>query len=282
MNELQKVEFDLLCEAVKIFSDLKLTYYLVCGSALGAIKYGGFIPWDDDMDISLPRDDYEIFIKEAGCRLPDGLFLQNHHTEASFPQIFSKLRNSRTTYIEKSISALPINHGVYIDIFPLDEYPADRGAQRRLEFEKQRLFLKLSVVYCSKKTGRAALYQHLNRLFHYDRHVHENVERLERVLTCSNGQRSDILCNHGNWQGSLEYAPREQYGDGAWADFEGLRVRVPEKYDDYLTQKYGDWRADLPPEEQVGHHYAEIIDLCRPYTDYLEELPGGGIHIKSQ
>ena len=185
MNELQKVEFDLLCEAVKIFSDLKLTYYLVCGSALGAIKYGGFIPWDDDMDIALPRDDYEIFIKEAGCRLPDGLFLQNHHTEASFPQIFSKLRNSRTTYIEKSISALPINHGVYIDIFPLDEYPADRGAQRRLEFEKQRLFLKLSVVYCSKKTGRAALYQHLNRLFHYDRHVHENVERLERVLTCA-------------------------------------------------------------------------------------------------
>ena len=122
------------------------------------------------------------------------------------------------------------------------------------------------MVYCSKKTGRAALYQHLNRLFHYDRHVHENVERLERVLTCSNGQRSDILCNHGNWQGSLEYAPREQYGDGAWADFEGLRVRVPEKYDDYLTQKYGDWRADLPPEEQVGHHYAEIIDLCRPQT----------------
>lgn len=153
MNELQKVEFDLLCEAVRIFSDLKLTYYLVCGSALGAIKYGGFIPWDDDMDIALPRDDYEIFIKEAGCRLPDGLFLQNHHTEASFPQIFSKLRNSRTTYIEKSISALPINHGVYIDIFPLDEYPADRGAQRRLEFEKQRLFLKLSVVYCSKRPG---------------------------------------------------------------------------------------------------------------------------------
>ena len=74
MNELQKVEFDLLCEAVRIFSDLKLTYYLVCGSALGAIKYGGFIPWDDDMDIALPRDDYEIFIKEARCRLPDGLF----------------------------------------------------------------------------------------------------------------------------------------------------------------------------------------------------------------
>ncbi len=184
--------------------------------------------------------------------MPDGLFLQNHHTEASFPQIFSKLRNSRTTYIEKSISALPINHGVYIDIFPLDEYPADRGAQRRLEFEKQRLFLKLSVVYCSKKTGRAALYQHLNRLFHYDRHVHEKCREAREGADLQQWTALRHSLQPRQLAGSLEYAPREQYGDGAWADFEGLRVRVPEKYDDYLTQKYGDWRADLPPEEQVG------------------------------
>ena len=89
MNELQKIEFDMLKEVVRVCSELKLTYYLVCGSALGAIKYRGFIPWDDDMDIALPRRDYEIFIKEAQALLPENLFLQNYHTEPSFPQIFS-------------------------------------------------------------------------------------------------------------------------------------------------------------------------------------------------
>ena len=74
---------------------------------------------------------------------------------------------------------------------------------------------------------------------------------------------------------------REQYGDGAWADFEGLRVRVPEKYDDYLTQKYGDWRADLPVEQQIGHHFAEVIDLHRPYTDYIIPCGHGRIRIKN-
>lgn len=138
MNELQKIEFDMLKEVVRVCSELKLTYYLVCGSALGAIKYRGFIPWDDDMDIALPRRDYEIFIKEAQALLPENLFLQNYHTEPSFPQIFSKLRNSETTYIEKSVSKLPVNHGVYIDIFPLDEYPSDRAEQKKTRKEKNK------------------------------------------------------------------------------------------------------------------------------------------------
>lgn len=280
MNELQKIEFDMLKEVVRVCSELKLTYYLVCGSALGAIKYCGFIPWDDDMDIALPRRDYEIFIKEAQALLPENLFLQNYHTEPSFPQIFSKLRNSETTYIEKSVSKLPVNHGVYIDIFPLDEYPSDRAEQKKLERKKTKQYLKLSVAYCSKKTGRAALFGFFGKLFHYDRKIRVNVEKLEDALTRYKGPRSDILCNHGNWQGNLEYAPREQYGNGKIATFEGLSVRVPEKYDEYLTQKYGDWRAELPHEQQVGHHYAEVIDLTRPYTDYIEKLTDGKIRIK--
>lgn len=281
MNDLQKVEFDMLKEIVRICSELNLTYYLVCGSALGTVKYKGFIPWDDDMDIALPRHDYEIFIKEAQSLLPKNLFLQNYHTEPNFPQIFSKLRNSETTYIEKSVSELSINHGVYIDIFPLDEYPADKAEQQRLERKKRKSYLKLSVIYCSKKTGRAALFAYLGKIFCYDRKIRENVEKLEKALSLYKGPHSDILCNHGNWQDKLEYAPREQYGDGTWATFEGLKVRVPEKYDEYLTQKYGDWRAELPPEQQIGHHYAEVIDLNRPYTDYIEKLPNGKIRIKA-
>ena len=279
MNNLQKIEFEMLREVIRICSELDIKYYLVCGSALGAVKYGGFIPWDDDMDIAMMRKDYELFIRESQRLLPRNLFLQNYHTEQCFTNIFSKLRNSDTTYIEKNVSNLPINHGVYIDIFPLDEYPESKFYKLKLEYQKHILLGKLSTVYNSAKTGRAALWDFLGRIIHFDKRINYYVSMLEKVLTEYKGKHSDIICNHGNWQGKLEYAPRSQYGDGTWAEFEGLKVRVPEKYDEYLTQKYGDWRAELPKEQQVGHHFYEICDLNRPYTDYIEKLPNGKVKI---
>ncbi len=70
-------------------------------------------------------------------------------------------------------------------------------------------------------------------------------------------------------------------GEGTVAYFEGLTVRIPEKFDEYLTQKYGAWRDDLPKEQQVGHHYYEVCDLSRPYTDYVERLSNGKIKINA-
>ena len=61
--------------------------------------------------------------------------------------------------------------------------------------------------------------------------------------------------------------------------FEGMKVRIPAQYDAYLTQKYGDWRADLPEEQKIGHHYAEVVDLEHPYTDYVREMPDGTVAI---
>lgn len=77
MTELQEIEFGLLQQFLSICEQLNLTYYLVCGSALGAVKYGGFIPWDDDIDVALPRKDYEIFCRKAPQILPEWCFLQN-------------------------------------------------------------------------------------------------------------------------------------------------------------------------------------------------------------
>ena len=120
MTELQETELELLKQFLLVCEQFKLTYYLVCGSALGAVKYGGFIPWDDDIDVALPRKDYEVFCREAPKMLPEWCFLQNYHSEPEYYLLGSKLRDSRTTYIEIMTERLNINHGVFIDIFPLD------------------------------------------------------------------------------------------------------------------------------------------------------------------
>lgn len=268
MNALQTRQRELLERFIEICERLHLRYYLVCGSALGAVKYKGFIPWDDDVDVALLRGEYEIFLEKAPALLPENLFLQNYRTDPAFPAVFSKLRNSETTYVEKSASRLPIHHGIYIDIFPLDGYPAAKVEQRRLERRKLVYRRLLSTAFLPDRAWKRIFIAPF-RLAGVHRHTAAIARRYEAMVARYGTDDSAILANHGNWQGKLEYAPREQYGDGVWGEFEGLRVRLPAQTDAYLTQKYGDWRRDLPPGEQIGHHYFTRCDCERSYRDYL-------------
>lgn len=281
MTELQKVELDIFEEFVKICDKLNLKYFLVCGSALGAVKYTGFIPWDDDLDVGLYRDDYNRFINEAQAFLPDKIFLQTYETDENYPNIFAKLRDCSTTYIEKSVSGLDMNHGVYIDIFPLDGYPVKNEKREKLEKKKKYYKRMLSCVFDVERSSAKKIIVKIMRFLKIHKKTRKYLRKYEYLISKYSVEKSDLICNHGNWQGKLEYSPKWHYGNGIMMRFEGLDVRVPENYDDYLTQKYGDWRADLPKEQQVGHHYYEICDLHRPYTDYIEKSPNGKIRIKN-
>lgn len=214
MTELQQIEKNILACALEIVDRLHLTYFLVCGSALGAVKYNGFIPWDDDIDIAMPRKDYTVFCEKAGELLPPYLFLQNCHTEKNFPYIFSKIRDSRTTYIEKGMAGLDINHGVYIDVFPLDGYPVELKEQRWLEKQK----LKHQFVYLSclesHLSWKSRMIVNAEKILGVPRRVAAYAKNFEKVISAYAPEASEYWCNHGNWQGKLEYAPREQYGKG--------------------------------------------------------------------
>lgn len=270
MNDLQKKELELLKIFIDICNQLNLKYYLVCGSALGAVKYNGFIPWDDDIDVGMPRNDYEVFLEMAPAILSEKYFLQTHISDNNYPNIFAKLRDSTTTYIEKSVAHISMNHGVYIDIFPLDGYPKSKEDQLMLEKRKKTYKRLLTSVYDVPRSLKGKLAVKLMRFLKIHKKTLYILKKYNKLISSYTIKDSSIICNHGNWQGTLEYAPKEQYGCGKWTEFEGIKVRVPEKFDDYLTQKYGDWRSDPPTEEQVGHHYYTYMDLDNPYTDYIK------------
>ena len=287
MNRLQQVELNILKEFIKVCKELNLKYYLVCGSALGAVKYKGFIPWDDDIDVALPRKDYEVFISKAQELLPDWCFVQNYHTEKYFHLLGTKLRDKRTTYVEYMCEKLDITHGVFIDVFPLDGYyydKKDQEKQKKLRFKYEAVrslrlcykrFFSRNIKYIRRNT-----YYLLFKLFGLYGNTSKYIGRFDDFLKKADLETSDIWCNHANSSSEREYANRDQYGDGIDAVFEGLTVRIPEKFDEYLTQKYNDWRVDLPLDQQKGHHYPVIMDLDHPYSDYVVRKAAGTIRIK--
>ncbi len=271
MNDLQKKILPLLETFIRICDQLELKYYLVCGSALGAVKYEGFIPWDDDIDVALSREDYEIFCKKAPDMLPEPLFLQNYHTDPEFPAIYSKLRDSSTMCVEESVASLHINHGICIDIFPLDGYPTKKMQQVLLELRKTVYARLLSIPCIRPEKWKEALIKPLR-----SSGLGCSTAKIAAAYTgCISAwpiEKSDIIANHGNWQGKLEYHAKDIYGAGSVGKFEGLTVRLPADPDAYLRQKYSDYKQELPASKRESHHRYLVVDTERSYSGYVNDL----------
>lgn len=275
MNQLQQKSLELLKIVIEICDKWDIKYYLVCGTALGAVKYGGFIPWDDDIDVGFPRPEYERFLEVAPAELPEWCFLQNYKTEKMYPYTFSKLRNSNTAFIQKGDGHLPLNHGIYVDIFPLDGHPGGR-VEKAVFNLKKKIYTAMRMCLLDDQSSRKIIYRNkLLRAFGVHKRITFAQKQNERLYRKYSVETSELWCNYGNWQGVLENAPKWQYGEGAWAEFEGLKVRIPERYDEYLTQKYGDWRSDPPEDKQKSHHIARIVDTEKSYTYYTDHQEKG-------
>lgn len=265
MNEIQKELIKILEAVQQVCDDLGLTYYLVNGTALGARKYGGFIPWDDDIDIAMPRKDYDVFCAKAQERLPEHLFLQNYKTDRRFPLLYSKIRNSNTTFIESGVQHFDMNHGIYIDVFPLDGYP-----ERRLSRWRMCCMMKVFswMQFCGFD-GPDSIHKFFLRKMGFHKRTAKTLANMEKTIRRFE-HYTNISCDYADRQGR-GCIPWDYYGDGQIVKFEHLHIKIPSQIDAYLTYKYGDWRAELPCEQQVSHHKAVVCDLNRSYLTYVNK-----------
>ena len=267
MNDIQKKVFELFEFFVKVCDELHLKWYLINGSALGAAKYQGFIPWDDDLDVGMPREDYEKFLKSAQVLLPDHIFLQNYRTDKNFPQSYSKLRNTDTTFIEKGVGHLDMNHGIFIDVFPIDGYVGEDGFCEKVR--KKLLSWKIVCAFNDRSSFKIRFRNCVFKLFGCHKRTAVYIEKFERIIKKS-WDGCEFVCNHGDRMGKKRIMPKEYYGEGIQMIFEGIDVVVPCMFDEYLTHKYGDWRAELPEDEQVSHHTTEMCDTTISYKKYID------------
>src|SRR5690554_6444864 len=120
LKEVQKIQLEILKEVDTICKNNNIKYHLFAGTLLGSVRHGGFIPWDDDIDIAMLRDDYEKFLIIAKKEISEKYHIQNINNEPNLSFTFTKIRKKETLFVEKSKIGLNINHGIFIDIFPLD------------------------------------------------------------------------------------------------------------------------------------------------------------------
>lgn len=267
--KVQQLELDLLKEFIKICEEENLRYFAIAGTVLGAVRHGGFIPWDDDIDVGMPRRDYEKFLKIAQDKLPKHMFLQHYTTDPDVPFHFAKLRNSNTTFVELSCAKVKMNHGVYIDVFPLDGFPDSKLKQKFIRTKKVLFDIYMGrLFYGSKVNLKVRILSRMLMVLmpNYKKQIIKN----EKFYKSFDYDKKDNVISYYSGYGLKAMAPKEFFGDGKEYEFEGVKVKVPAKTDEYLTKLYGDYMKLPPEEKRYGHHYTFALDLERSYIDVLQ------------
>lgn len=267
---------DLFREFTRICEELGLSYFAVQGTLLGAIRHGGFIPWDDDIDVGMLRKDYEVFLREAPSRLPEYYFLQTFRSDPEFYHCFGKLRDSRTTFIESTAQKFEkMNQGIFIDIFPFDYYP-ESGFEARV-FEARKFLLRYrlrSMFYIPQdrrftpaNAARKALMAAAKVFCPSERKALTESEKLFKSV-----RPGRLLVNNGSPWGTREIVERKWMVRTEEGAFEDMFIQVPAGYDAYLRRVYGDYMQLPPEDERVPHHYARVIDPGTPYPQWMASL----------
>lgn len=233
-------DFDAVCR------EHHISYQLFAGTALGAVRHHGFIPWDDDVDVILMRSEYDRLLTEAaGDFDPERYYVQRENS-AHWPMQFSKLRRNHTACIEKYHPKDPLVHqGVYIDIFPCDNL-SDRPLMRRLQFAASKAIIAKALYARGYETDSAAkkVFMQLCRLLPR--------RALETLCIRRGDDRTALL--HSFLAAGKRYEknllPREWLTESVELSFEDGVFPVTAHYDALLTQLYGNWRALPSPSER--------------------------------
>ncbi len=283
MKKIWAVEFDLLNELIKVCEEYHLTYYLFGGTMLDAVRHQGFIPWDNDVDVILPRKDYDKLLEIGPKVFKAPYYFQTPKTEdGKYFYFFAKLCNSLTTGRSDVEYKAGQNCGIFIDIFFLDNLPDGKlerwwYVHKLSRITRMARFCGASILFTPKKGLINILKMKINKLIYklsgspspsklFDRYNHvagkykdKETEEWGQIVW---GYRDSVTWKRHDWKSSI------------LASFGPLETVIPEKYDIVLRKQYGDYMQFPPKEQRVCHEYYDF-DAETPYKEYFERKTNG-------
>lgn len=268
-KKLWKIELDILQEVIRICNKYNIRYFLHSGSALGAVRHQGFIPWDDDLDIGMLREDFEKFLTVSKNEIKEPLFLQHGMNDGGHICGLLRIRHSDTTGIIKIDRNKKCNNGVFIEIYPFDNVP-DNEFKKKLQCFESRLFYHgLLAAYYGPMSKPQVFLCFLIRLIGIKRSysLWQNICKRYNNLPC---KYVDTVALPDYENEGIYKLERSWITNLKTVKFEYLDVLIPEKSDEMLTLNYGDY-MELPPKEERGMLHRKIVfyDPNKPYTYYI-------------
>lgn len=266
IRPLQLKILDILKAVDKTCRQHDLRYYIWAGTMIGAVRHKGFIPWDDDLDIAMPRPDYERLIAHASEWLPAPYEMVCAENDAVYPLPFAKIQDSSTTLIERL--HLRYLGGIYLDVFPIDGVAPGWLARKwhfaRYEYYKRVLYLLFRDPYKHGRGPSSWLPLLCRKLYSL-----EDVQRkIRRILTTYDYDNASLVADYDD--GSKGVLPKEILGTPTPYDFEDFQAFGVEHYDAYLSNKYGDYMT-IPEGHHQRQHNFHYLDMEHSYHDFNPE-----------
>lgn len=275
MNDMQNK----LLEMLKWFDNFcrqnELMYYAIGGTLLGAMRHKGFIPWDDDIDIGMPRNDYERLSVLALKQQSEFkyIFETVNSPDENYCYTYTKLYDTTTTLIENVKSKLV--RGIYLDVFPIDGL--GNGSNPDMIHFKKIIFMKNLFVtrVTGLREGRSAI---KNAAVRISRLLPDSFPDTKELRIKIDQMCKKYNLEHSQWAGNLlgirgkrEIVPVSYFGEPKECRFEDIMIFCVEEADSYLTSVYGDWRKLPPIEKQESHHDYIYCDLSKSYLEWKED-----------
>lgn len=267
LRKLQLIELDVM----KLFSEIcdkyNLRYYLVGGTMLGAVRHKGFIPWDDDMDVGMPRPDYEKFLSVVNKELPEGYNFLNYKQNKEYKRYFSRIVNKNVRVYNAS-NTKTIVENAWLDIFPFDGMPSNKLAQK-IHFWHMTAIRFLYHASCFdelvnlNRPGRAWYLQILIKFLavtHFGSKLNTKklMHRIEKGLLKYNYDKCDYMVSFFGSYMLREIVDKKMLGTGRKYQFETLMLNGPEMYDEFLSHFYGDYMKVPNDTDKDKHNILKI------------------------
>ena len=259
IDEMKKLELDILRYLKKICEDNNIRYYLAGGTLLGAVRHKGFIPWDDDIDISVPREDFNKLMNILSKENKYSLI--SPFNQKCFYQ-FAKLCDKRTRLVETAYPFIE-GMGVYVDIFPLDGFPSDEA--ERLLYVNQLNKKWYDILACYMRTKDfarlsivASIKRMLKAVYIFIKGKNRARENLYNEIEKYDYETSEYVGFALTQYKDRFIFKREYFDSSCLLEFEGELFSCPSCWNQYLSDLYGDYMSFPPIEKQVPHHEFDV------------------------